>query len=123
QMRLWQVLLNLLNNAAKFTESGTITLTVRAEEDDAQIRFVVRDTGIGMTREQLGRLFEEFYQADMSPTRRYSGTGLGLAISRRLVDAMGGEISVESTPGEGSAFSVVIPRRRPVGPPAALGDR
>jgi signal transduction histidine kinase len=113
QMRMWQILLNLLNNAAKFTEGGTISLEVKAEgQGGNRIRFTVSDTGIGMTKEQLARLFEEFYQADMSPTRRYEGTGLGLAITRRLVEAMGGEISVESTVGEGSAFSVVLPRRR-----------
>ncbi|MEZ4379745.1 MAG: ATP-binding protein [Nannocystaceae bacterium] len=113
QMRMWQILLNLLNNAAKFTEGGTISLDVRAEGDARdRLRFTVSDTGIGMTKEQLARLFEEFYQADMSPTRRYAGTGLGLAITRRLVEAMGGEISVESTVGEGSSFSIALPRRR-----------
>ncbi|HFE45438.1 MAG TPA: GAF domain-containing protein, partial [Nannocystis exedens] len=110
QMRLWQILLNLLNNAAKFTQDGTITLDI--EGDAEQVRFSVRDTGIGMSPEQLSRLFEEFYQADMSPARRYSGTGLGLAITRRLVEAMGGKISVESEPGVGSTFSVILPRHR-----------
>jgi signal transduction histidine kinase len=112
-MRLWQVLLNLLNNAAKFTEDGAITLSVRAEGPSGDtLCFEVADTGIGMSPAQLARLFEEFYQADMSTTRRHGGTGLGLAISRRLVHAMGGEISVESEPGKGSRFTVRLPRRR-----------
>ncbi len=114
QMRLWQILLNLLNNAAKFTQDGTITLEIEGSEE--QVYFAVHDTGIGMTQEELARLFEEFYQADMSPARRYSGTGLGLAITRRLVEAMGGEISVESTPGVGSTFSVILPRHRLIPP-------
>ncbi|MEZ4453808.1 MAG: ATP-binding protein [Nannocystaceae bacterium] len=131
QMRLWQILLNLLNNAAKFTEDGTITLAVEAH-GATHVRFSVRDTGIGMTTEQLSRLFEEFYQADMSSSKRHSGTGLGLAITRRLIDAMGGEITVVSEPGVGSTFTVVLPggarRRRgprpdPRRPGGASGDR
>ncbi|HRI06823.1 MAG TPA: ATP-binding protein, partial [Nannocystaceae bacterium] len=119
-MRLWQILLNLLNNAAKFTEDGTISLTV-TPEGASGIRFEVVDTGIGMNPTQLARLFEEFYQADMSSTRRHGGTGLGLAITRRLVQAMGGEIQVESDAGKGSRFTVTLPRRRaqnPFGAPA-----
>ena len=116
-MRLWQVLLNLLNNAAKFTEDGTITLSVAAEgPGGGTLRFEVRDTGIGMSPEQLARLFEEFFQADTSTTRRHGGTGLGLAISRRLVQAMGGEIEVESALGQGSRFTVRLPRRRAQNP-------
>jgi len=112
QMRLWQILLNLLNNAAKFTDDGTITLEIETISEDEWLRFSVRDTGIGMNKKEVARLFEEFYQADMSPTRRYTGTGLGLAITQRLVEAMGGEITVESEPGVGSTFAVLLPRRR-----------
>jgi len=106
-LRLSQVLINLLNNAIKFTEEGSITLRIRnLEVDDASafLRFEVVDTGIGMTEEQRGRLFESFSQADTSTTRKFGGTGLGLAISKRLSGLMGGEIGVESTPGEGSTF-------------------
>jgi signal transduction histidine kinase len=109
--RVAQVLLNVLGNAAKFTHRGTIRFEVaRVAADDAEwIRFVVRDTGIGMTADQLGRIFEEFTQADESITRTYGGTGLGLAISRRLCRMMGGEITATSTPGQGSVFTVVVP--------------
>jgi PAS domain S-box-containing protein len=115
--RLRQILLNLLSNAAKFTENGTITLTVEKKIADskgasvspAQIVFRVSDTGIGMTSEQVERLFEAFSQADASTTRKYGGTGLGLAISRRFCQMMGGDISVESEPGRGSTFIVRLP--------------
>ena len=106
-----QILLNLLSNAGKFTERGLVRLTARREGNAIyqEIVFEVRDTGIGMTAEQLERLFEPFTQADASTTRKYGGTGLGLAISRRFAEMMGGSIEVASTPGEGTAFTVRIP--------------
>ncbi|MCB2187718.1 MAG: response regulator, partial [Deltaproteobacteria bacterium] len=106
-LRLGQVLTNLTNNAVKFTEKGEIVISVRLAEqteEEAQVRFTVRDTGIGMTPEQVGRLFQAFSQADTSTTRKYGGTGLGLTISKRLVEMMHGEIWVESEPGAGSQF-------------------
>ena len=105
--RLRQVLLNLLSNASKFTEHGVITLA--AEREDGEIVLRVRDTGIGMTAEQLGRLFEAFSQAEASTASKYGGTGLGLAISRRICRMMGGDVTVASTPGEGSTFTVRLP--------------
>ncbi|MFC1581117.1 response regulator, partial [Thermodesulfobacteriota bacterium] len=106
-LRLNQVLVNLGNNAVKFTEHGEIVLTtkrVEASDDKVTLQFSVRDSGIGMTEEQKGKLFQAFSQADSSTTRKYGGTGLGLTISKRLVNMMGGEIWVESRPGEGSEF-------------------
>ena len=106
-----QALLNLLSNACKFTERGTITLGVIREMVDgaAWIRFRVTDTGIGMTPEQMGKLFQAFHQADASATRKYGGTGLGLAISQKICQMMGGEITVESTLGQGSTFTISLP--------------
>jgi two-component system sensor histidine kinase/response regulator len=107
-MRLTQVLNNLVGNAIKFTPRGEIVIsveTVARTADQVQLRFSVRDTGIGLSQEQAGRLFEVFSQADHSVTRRYGGTGLGLAICKRLVELMGGSIAVSSQPGAGSTFS------------------
>ena len=106
-LRLGQVLINLANNAVKFTESGEIVISAHLlshEEDRVTLEFRVRDTGVGLTREQTGRLFQAFSQGDTSTTRKFGGTGLGLAISKRLVNMMQGEIRVESEPGEGSTF-------------------
>lgn len=106
-LRLKQILVNLLGNAVKFTQQGEVTLRVAHEGADTY--FKVIDTGIGMTEEQLSRLFTPFEQADSSTTRKYGGTGLGLNISRQLAHLMGGEISVESHYGEGSAFTLRLP--------------
>ncbi|WP_019569205.1 ammonium transporter [Thioalkalivibrio sp. ALE11] len=112
QTKTRQVLFNLLSNAAKFTEQGRITLQVEDVDNDdgLWIRFRVRDTGIGMTEEEKGKLFQPFSQADASTTRKYGGTGLGLTICRHFVDMMGGQITLESTPGAGSCFTVTLPR-------------
>jgi signal transduction histidine kinase len=106
-MKLRQILFNLLSNAAKFTESGTVTLT--ASREPGEIVFGVSDTGIGMSREQLSRLFQPFMQADTSTTRRYGGTGLGLTITRRFAELLGGTVEVESEPGVGTTFTVRLP--------------
>ena len=109
-MRLRQILLNLLSNACKFTRQGEVELRVRKVVDGRDwVEFAVSDTGIGMTAEQLGRLFEEFSQAEASTARRYGGTGLGLAISRKLARMMGGDVTVASEPGRGSVFTVRLP--------------
>jgi len=105
--RLHQVLVNLCDNAIKFTKSGEIVVStelVTQDEDRVILKFSVKDTGVGLTQEQVAKLFQVFSQADTSTTRRYGGTGLGLAISKRLVNMMGGEIGVESEPGQGSTF-------------------
>lgn len=106
-IRLRQILLNLVNNAVKFTENGGIIVSLRLVEQNgkqATYRFDVKDTGIGMTKEQVARLFRDFEQADESTTRRYGGTGLGLAISQRLAKMMGSQIHLESSFGHGSTF-------------------
>jgi len=108
QTKVRQALFNLLSNAAKFTERGTISLTVEREADD-WLTFAVSDTGIGMTEEQLGRLFEAFSQAEAATRSRYGGTGLGLAISRHFCRLMGGDLTVESVYGQGSTFTVRLP--------------
>ena len=108
QTKVRQALFNLLSNAAKFTDHGTISLTVRRESDD-WLTFAVSDTGIGMTEEQLGRLFEAFSQAEATTRSKYGGTGLGLAISRHFCRLMGGDLTVESVYGQGSTFTVRLP--------------
>ena len=108
--RLRQILMNLVGNAIKFTAEGGVRITVATVNQAGRpfIRFDVTDTGIGMTKDQMGRLFQEFMQADSSVTRRFGGTGLGLAISKRLTEAMGGQIAVESEIGVGSTFHFCI---------------
>lgn len=110
--RIEQILLNLLNNAAKFTNAGEVSLDIRLvakENDKYHISFTVKDTGIGMTQEQVNRLFTPFVQGDSSINRRFGGSGLGLSIVKNLVDMMGGELKVFSTQGEGSTFIVQLP--------------
>ena len=114
--RVRQVLLNLLSNASKFTDAGMITLAVsRARVDGGDgLEFSVSDTGIGMTPEQLQRVFDAFAQAEAATAAKYGGTGLGLAISRRFCQMMGGDIGVESQPGRGTTFTVRLPASAPV---------
>jgi PAS domain S-box-containing protein len=110
--RLRQILINLTGNAVKFTESGKVGLVAKLvdppDSPNPRMRFEVVDSGIGMTAEQMQRLFQPFMQADNSTTRRFGGTGLGLTISRKLAQSLGGDISVESAPGQGSIFAVTV---------------
>jgi signal transduction histidine kinase/DNA-binding response OmpR family regulator len=109
--RLRQVLLNLLSNAVKFTELGEVVVSVAGERGEGRtwhLNIAVRDTGIGIPPDRMNRLFESFSQVDASTTRRFGGTGLGLAISRRLIELMGGEVTVESEEGKGSTFHIVL---------------
>ncbi len=106
-MRLGQILINLLSNAGKFTRGGKIFLSIAA--NDGRIEFTVSDTGIGMSKEQVAGLFDEYMQGSTSIAREHGGTGLGLAITRQLVELMGGTISVDSEPGKGSTFAVSLP--------------
>jgi signal transduction histidine kinase/DNA-binding response OmpR family regulator len=117
-----QVLFNLLSNASKFTQKGAVELKVRRhlEGDQGWMTFTIRDTGIGMTPEQMGGLFKDFSQADASTTRKFGGTGLGLAISKRFCEMMGGTITVESEIGRGTTFTVRLPERVAVKPAATL---
>ncbi|MEO7150089.1 MAG: response regulator [Burkholderiaceae bacterium] len=122
-LRLGQVLSNLLSNAVKFTHQGHVKLMIELEgrdETSEVLRFTVADTGIGLTPEQIGRLFQEFTQADSSTTRRYGGAGLGLTIAKRIVELMGGRIWVESRPGAGSSFvfTARFPLTVPPAPPS-----
>jgi signal transduction histidine kinase/DNA-binding response OmpR family regulator len=109
-LRLRQILVNLLGNAIKFTPAGSIEMLIRAEpmNDSHTLSIEIRDTGIGMSSDQLARVFEPFVQADQSTTRKFGGTGLGLAISRRLARLMDGNITVSSEPGKGTSFNVMI---------------
>ena len=123
-VRLRQALLNVGSNASKFTGNGTVTVAVDQEADGRRwVRFRVSDTGIGMTPEQLSRLFQDFVQADTSTARKYGGTGLGLAITRRLCNMMGGDITVESEPGVGSTFTIRLPATAEDFQPAALHEK
>jgi signal transduction histidine kinase len=117
--KLRQVLLNLLSNAIKFTERGDVTLW--AEVDAGAVRFLVRDTGVGIAPEHLERVVEEFWQVEHPTTRRATGTGLGLAVSRRLARLLGGDLTVQSERGVGSVFVLELPTTPPAGldaPPA-----
>jgi signal transduction histidine kinase/CheY-like chemotaxis protein len=123
-----QMLFNFLSNAAKFTERGEIALIARRERSDSgdRVIFEISDTGIGITPEQLSRLFQPFTQADPSTTRKYGGTGLGLTITRHFAEMLGGEIEVRSAPGEGTTFELRLPAgpapaRRQAAPPAPAG--
>jgi CheY-like chemotaxis protein len=120
QTKLRQNLFNLLSNAAKFTRQGTITLAARRLIGDGRdwLEFKVSDTGIGMTEAQLGRLFQAFAQAEASTSRDYGGTGLGLAITKQFCKMLGGDVAVESTPGAGSTFTIMLPA---TGPDAEAG--
>jgi signal transduction histidine kinase/DNA-binding response OmpR family regulator/HPt (histidine-containing phosphotransfer) domain-containing protein len=125
-LRLGQVLINLCANAVKFTDAGEVVLSTRVERRDGDqlvLRFAVRDTGIGLSEQEIGRLFQSFTQADASVTRRYGGSGLGLAISQKLVGMMGGTLQVRSAPGRGSEFFFTarlgVGRQEPARPAAA----
>src|SRR6185437_10814219 len=118
-----QILLNLLSNAVKFTHHGGIWLNV--SKDDEDLRFDVRDTGIGIREADLESIWEDFRQVDQSRTREFGGTGLGLSITRKLVDALGGHVFAESTFGKGSTFTVVLPIKsvhRPDDPPRVIDE-
>jgi PAS domain S-box-containing protein len=122
--KLKQSLINLLSNAAKFTKQGTVTLRLSRVDDgeQARIRFEVADTGIGMSPEQMSRLFQAFTQADASTTRNFGGTGLGLTITKHFCAMLGGSIGVTSTPGEGSVFTIELPVQDVVVPEADDAD-
>jgi signal transduction histidine kinase len=113
EAKLRQSLLNLLSNAAKFTSQGRIDLAVEREmtEGEERIVFRISDTGIGMNETQMGRLFESFYQADSSISRRYGGTGLGLSLTKQFCEMLGGHLTVESAVGEGTTFTMKVPAR------------
>jgi signal transduction histidine kinase len=120
RLRLRQILLNVAGNACKFTKDGSIS--VRVEAHDERMAFVITDTGIGIARDRLQTIFERFSQADSTITREFGGTGLGLAISKRLAALMGGDLRVESEVGEGSTFTLDLPRTLPEAPPTAAGS-
>jgi signal transduction histidine kinase len=113
QTRFRQALLNLASNANKFTEKGTITIAAQPQLLNGRkgITVAITDTGIGMTSEQMGKLFQEFSQASSRTASKYGGTGLGLAISKRFCQMMGGDITVESASGKGSTFTIRLPRQ------------
>ena len=108
-----QIVLNLLSNALKFTHQGGIEITVQFESETRTVSIAVTDTGIGIAPAHHTRIFEDFRQVDDSPSRQYGGTGLGLAISRRLATALGGRITLLSSLGQGSTFTLTIPVEAP----------
>ncbi|MDD1612896.1 MAG: ATP-binding protein, partial [Methylococcaceae bacterium] len=110
-IKLRQILLNLLSNAGKFTHAGEISFSVALDDEpeNGWIVFAVRDTGIGMSQDQVEKVFAAFTQADNSTTRKYGGTGLGLTITKRFCEMMGGTIAIDSQPGSGSLFVVRLP--------------
>lgn len=116
--KIRQILVNLAANAVKFTDAGAVQLSVAPERHDGEpwVRFAVHDTGVGISAEDLGRLFRPFVQLDAGLTRRHGGTGLGLYISRRIAHLLGGSIDVSSVPGRGSTFTVTLPAILPVVP-------
>jgi signal transduction histidine kinase len=107
--KLKQVLLNLLSNAIKFTQEGSVRVSAAALDDDAGVRIIVEDTGIGIKPEHLGAIFEDFRQIDQSHTREYGGTGLGLSITKKLLTLLGGSVRAESTYGTGTRFTIELP--------------
>jgi CheY-like chemotaxis protein len=108
-VRIYQVLSNITSNAFKFTQTGNITFIAEHRSDSGQLRFIIKDTGIGMSNDQVKRLFNRFEQADITTTRKYGGTGLGMSITKSLVGLMLGDISVQSAQGSGSSFTVTLP--------------
>ena len=108
--KLGQILLNLLDNAVKFTNRGEIRIA--ACQQNGSFKLVVSDTGIGIPKEELDKIFEEFHRGDLSSTKNYRGTGLGLAIVKKFVNLLGGEVAVESKVGKGSVFTVMLPLDR-----------
>jgi signal transduction histidine kinase/DNA-binding response OmpR family regulator len=119
-VRTKQIVMNFCSNAHKFTDAGSVVLSVRHDAGSGMLELAVRDTGPGMTEEQLARLFQPFVQADVSTTRRYGGTGLGLHICRQLAERLGGRISVQTDLGRGSRFALLVPAAEGWHPPAWL---
>jgi signal transduction histidine kinase len=109
ETKLKQVLLNMISNSSKFTKEGTVSLEISAESKN-RVKFELSDTGIGMTEDQLENVFEEFTQAETSTSKDYGGTGLGLPICKKITELMGGKIEVKSKIGEGTTFSIIVPK-------------
>jgi two-component system phosphate regulon sensor histidine kinase PhoR len=109
--KLRQILVNLLSNAVKFTDEGRVSLD--GQVNDGEVRITVSDTGIGIQPEHINRIFDPFWQVEQKATRRATGTGLGLTVTRRLANLLGGDVEVESTPDEGTTFTVTLPAKVP----------